>query len=437
MKKIRFIPAVILLSVLCGCGDTGEAQAEPELNENGKEEIQFAASFVGLDLKEIIVNYNKQSSRYEIVPVDFTSDLSFDDQRDRMQIEITSGKGPDILCNSVFQNFDMRPLAEAGVLLDVTDFLAEQEEICEKVVEINRVNGRLYGVPYLFSLGGIVTSQKWAPDREAWTMEYCVQMMEESGCSVFIAAPGGWSREMAGLHVLNTLGVGKDGIQLFVDEEKKISSFGQQEFIDLLEFSKRYADPVTKESEKYRVASGECFCSYGGILSFESFWYLNELCEGEPAYVGIPGPEGGVYSLSAESAYINAASNHKEGALDFLKYLLSEEVQRKLTAENSGFTVNRNLLETMWKEAKKEIWDEKTGYEMNGIFYKPRVMTDEEEAIFWEMLEYAVYSYTAGNNDIWDIVWDEASPFFYGEKSAEEVAQVIDSRIQLYLDERK
>ena len=53
------------------------------------------------------------------------------------------------------------------------------------------------------------------------------------------------------------------------------------------------------------------------------------------------------------------------------------------------------------------------------------------------MLENAVYSYSAGDNDIWDIVWDEASPFFYGEKSAEETAQVIDNRVQIYLNERK
>lgn len=438
MRKKRFIPAVALFCILCGCGGEGkEAPAEPALNENGKEEIQFADSSFSAVFKEIIVDYNKQSNRYEIIPVEFNGDLSFDDQRDRMQVEITGGKGPDILSNYVFQNFDMRPLAEAGALTDVTDFLAGQEGLCEKVVEINRVNGRLYGVPYLFSLDGMVTSEKWAADREDWTMEYCTQKMKESGCSVFIAAPGGWNRETAGLQVLHSLGVGQDGIQLFVDREKGISSFEQQEFIDLLEFSKRYADPVTRESERYRVAEGECFCSYGEIFSFKSFWYLTELCEGEPAYVGFPGPEGGVYSLSAKSAYINEASNHKEGALDFLKYLLSEEVQRKLTTENEGFAVKQNLLEDMWKEAKKEILDENTGYEMNGIFYIPRVMTDEEETIFWQMLENAVYSYSAGENDIWDIVWNEASPFFYGEKSAEETAQVIDNRVQIYLNERK
>ena len=41
------------------------------------------------------------------------------------------------------------------------------------------------------------------------------------------------------------------------------------------------------------------------------------------------------------------------------------------------------------------------------------------------------------NNDIWDIVWEEALPFFYGEKTAGEVANVIDSKVQLYLDEGK
>lgn len=55
--------------------------------------------------------------------------------------------------------------------------------------------------------------------------------------------------------------------------------------------------------------------------------------------------------------------------------------------------------------------------------------------IFWAMLEHPIYY--QWQNDIWDIVEEEAIPFFYEEKPAQDVANAIDSRVQLYLDERK
>ncbi len=312
--KTGLIPVILALCIVCGCGK----KQEPEFNENGKEEITLGVSFMSLSLGEIIVDYNKQSSRYEIVPVEFSSDLSFEDQRNRMQVELTDGKGPDIFNDTVLQGLDAKPFAEAGILMDVTDFLVEQGNICEKAAECNRVNGRLYGVPYSFSLNTMVTSRKLAPDRERWTKDYCMQITKECGATMFIGAPYGWSRESAGLYVLNVLGVGQDGIQLFVDEEKGISSFEQEEFIELLEFSKEYSDPALDESID-GLATGEAVVSTGGISNFDSFWMWDEMCGGEPAYIGFPSPEGGKHKLMVDSFYINAASSHKEGALDFLK----------------------------------------------------------------------------------------------------------------------
>ena len=118
----------------------------------------------------------------------------------------------------------------------------------------------------------------------------------------------------------------------------------------------------------------------------------------------------------------------------FLQYLLSEEQQRRIVEESVGFTVNQDLLKALWAEAKETILQEQV-METGGLRIEPRLMTEEEENIFWEMLERPVYY--NWSNDIYDIVWDEVLPYYYGKKSAEEVAKTLDSRIQLYLDERK
>ncbi len=439
----QFIFILLAFCMLCGCGsqaeDTGEATVtsstfQPVLNENGREEIYLSAISLNVTMQEIIVDYNRQSDRYEVVPLVFDRETSVDDQRNRIQLEVTSGGGPDILSATALQNIDMRPYAEAGVLLDVTDFLAGQGEFVKNVAEANRVEARMYGIPYSFSLNTMVTSPMMATDRENWTMEYCVQTAQNAGITTFIAAPYGWTSEESGANVLSALGVGKDGIQLFVDEEQGISSFDKPEFIALLEFAKKYSDPEPEASNKGKYASGEIFCTIMGFGNFESFWYCDKLFEGEYVCMGYPSPQGGQHEIMVDSFYINAASSHVEGALNFMEYLLEDEQQRRLVAGSGGFPVKQELLERIWKEAKDEVICD-MAYEKGDVHYAARLMTDEEEQCFWEMLEHPMYY--RWQNKIDDIIWDEALPFFCGDKSAEEAAKIIDSKVQLYLDEKK
>lgn len=433
MKKVRSL-VILALCFLCACSNKQEKVAESVLNENGKEEIQLCMTVANITLQEMIVEYNKQSERYEIVLTEFDDSMSVEDHRNRVQLELSSGNGPDILAYTVLQGDDIIPYVEEEMFLDVTDFLMRQGNICKSVADYNRVGDRLYGVPISFDLNMMVTSQSVATDREKWTSEYSMQAMKENGADVFCGAPYGWTKEEAGIYVLNLLGVGMDGIQLFVDEEKGVSSFEQQEFIELLEFSKKHADPNPMNSGSGQIASGEQIYTTGSIGSFRDFWYFSELFGGEPSYIGYPSPEGGQYKLIIDNFYINASSSHKEGAMDFLQYLLSEEQQRKIVEQSVGFSVNQDLLKALWAEAKQDILDGRV-VEKGGLKVKPRLMTEEEENIFWEMLENPVYY--EWSNDIYDIVWEEVLPYYYGKKSAEEVAKTLDNRVQLYLDERK
>lgn len=441
--KTKLITIILIMAcILCGCGNseegpngTTETEREPELNENGKEEILLCNTGLSVTLQEMIVEYNTHSSRYEIVPVGPERGTSVDDYRTRLQLELSNGKGPDILSYYTLQNLEMKPFAEKGLLMDVTDFLEEQGNLVEGAVEFNRVNGRLYGVPLSFSIATFITSKRLAGSNEVWTKDTCMQVMQDSGASVFCESPYGWPKEESGLFVLNMLGVGRDGIQLFVNEEEGISSFEQQEFIEMLEFCKTYSDSMTEATKQERIASGEVAYVIGGVSGFKSFWYFDSLFGGNPVYIGYPSPQGGRFELRVASYYINSSSSHKEGALDFLSFLMSEEQQRKMCVEDHVFPVNKDLLETMWAEASEEIIDQNTLYIERGVEYSPRLMTDEEQQIFWNMLKNPVYY--QWRNVIWDIVEEEAKPFFYGEKTAREVATIIDGKVQLYLDENR
>ena len=67
--------------------------------------------------------------------------------------------------------------------------------------------------------------------------------------------------------------------------------------------------------------------------------------------------------------------------------------------------------------------------------YEPRLMTKEEEQIFWHMLDCSVPS--SYMNVINNIICEEAALYFTDKKDADQVANSIQSRVQNYLNEEK
>ena len=61
--------------------------------------------------------------------------------------------------------------------------------------------------------------------------------------------------------------------------------------------------------------------------------------------------------------------------------------------------------------------------------------TEQKEQVMY-MLEHATITNYA-LNEIWEIIQEETEPFFQGDKSAKEVADILHNRVQLYLNERK
>ena len=67
--------------------------------------------------------------------------------------------------------------------------------------------------------------------------------------------------------------------------------------------------------------------------------------------------------------------------------------------------------------------------------YEERLLTEEEEALFWEILEHSkLYAYSTM---LEDIVQEEVIQYFEGKITAQDAAKLIQNRVQLYLDEGK
>ena len=431
--KTKLISVILLLIVLSACGrnsaGTNGKQNMPVLNENGKEEITIGLTFISDALQETIVNYNKQSDRYEIIVYDSLGEISPFEARKRIQLDLANGKGPDVLSCYVLNDFDMTPYAEDGYLMDITDFAVEYKDLLGCVKDFNSIDGVVYGIPTAFELETVLVPSKLDISSISNTKERCMELTQTTK-STF----GG-----DGYNFLEFFGVGINGIQLFVDEEKEISQFDSKEFIDLLEFAKRYECSDNGMTLQERLLSSAQIFLTCPIDDFSDFWFHEVLFDEIPTYIGFPSTEGGVNNICIESFYINSATEHEEGAKDFLKFLLSDEQQRSAFDEGAGFPVRKAVLEKLWDEAKTSPYTGSSNYikvEAFGVEFEPRVMRDDDEELFFSMLEgNLIYDFRI--SVISDIVYEETAPFFEGKKTAEEVAKIIDNRVQLYLDEKK
>ena len=117
---------------------------------------------------------------------------------------------------------------------------------------------------------------------------------------------------------------------------------------------------------------------------------------------------------------------------------MSEEVQR--TQQNPMVATNREVCiaaletEVRWLEEGNVMEDS------HGRKWTREDITDEKVAEYINMRDRAEpgdAEEARRMKPVWQIIQEESEAYFTGDKSIEEVADIIDNRVQLYLDENR
>ena len=127
---------------------------------------------------------------------------------------------------------------------------------------------------------------------------------------------------------------------------------------------------------------------------------------------------------------INNQSKNKKTAWAFLKFLLTKDMQLSSNLVNMGLPLNN------------EARIEKAELTFSGALYgRSQVMNDqlkqamENYIAAVEKLSDNINCFTVQDTIISDIITDEARYFFYGNRTADEAARVIQNKADLYLSE--
>ena len=145
---------------------------------------------------------------------------------------------------------------------------------------------------------------------------------------------------------------------------------------------------------------------------------------------------------------LSSKSKHKEGAWEFMQRLLSEEYQDSMLSEHGnsfGFPVKKSALEKQFEldmtpdyfedEDGNKTENAKTSWGWDDFQMDIMAATQEEVDAVRSLIESAEKVSGSVDEQLVNIITEESEPFFKGQKSAADVAGIIQNRIQIYVNE--
>lgn len=417
-----------------------------------KEVLVLGGVYVSSDVKSKVIEFNKANDQYRITVKDYSTYNTNEDWmagQTRLNSDITSGQMPDIMLlndMSSYGNYVSKGLlADIGKLLEADKELGGLEYM-QNVWDAFSVNGNLYAVVPSFYVRTMIAKKSLVGEPESWTMadvEEVLATMPE-GALAF----GDLMRDTYIYYMLSYAG------QDFIDLETGKCNFNSQSFIDMLEYAKTLPTEYPEDYwENYdysfsqnqyrenRALMYDLYISNIKDCKYQIKGYIGE----EISFVGFPTSDsnGSTLGCGNYTFMISARSKQQDGAWQFVRQFLTEEYQTsdrmyEMPVLKSAFLekAKQATERSYWtdEDGNKEYYDD-TWY-MNGeeIILEP--FTQQEVDAICEFI-YTVNRTVYYNDDIRNIITEEAEAFFSGQKSVQEVVDIIQSRAQVFVNENR
>ena len=414
-----------------------------------KEVLTLGCMWLDNTVREDVINFNKTNDKYRITLKDYSiyqTEDNYGAGQEKFNSDVASGNGPDIILTN-----DMKTVNNCmskGLFADLTKYLENDPEIdvndlFPNILKAGSYNGKLYEIIPSFYVSTLVGKKSLFNGKTSWTMEEFDQFRKSlpEGMSLFT---GDMTRES----VLNqfTAMCADD----FMDVTKAECYFDTPEFISLLEFVKEL--PVNNEDywNNYDYSKEEA--SYRENKTALYFYTLSDVRDynrilkgtfGEPVtFIGYPVKEGNGSCIQFNSAFaISSKCPDPEAAWQFVRKYLQKDVIKN---NYWGIPASMSLFDEMGEEATKKPYymdgNQKIEYSdtalINGEWVDIDQISSEEVA---ELKDFIISVEKTGtyHDDIVSIIAEEAAPFFEGQKSAEDVVKIIQSRASVYLKEKQ
>ena len=455
-----------------------------------KTVLTFACMYLDWNMRDAIVKFNRASNTHRIVVRDYSEYNTDDDYNagiQKLNTEMLSGKLPDMIDINTY-SMHVEQYAAKGFLTDLYELIdadadLSREDFVQPVLKaLESADGKLYQLPSTFAVSTAIALDKVAGDYDTWNLAAVKDAMTklQDGASVFDVY-------RTKTDILQTC-ISRN-IDAFVDWENGSAHFDSDEFKALLEFANQFpetydwenATDEENDSAQNRMNAGKQLMTDMYVSSFEDMLYQLTGYNGGVKFVGYPSEDGTsnhTFQIDGSIA-ISSTCADKTAAWNFMKQFLTEDYQ--LGSNVWNFPINQKAFDQKLKDAMTEEYqtdengnvmkDENgnpiripkmtyyttdtgggvafgtttetaastvviggTGVNEDGSI-SIYAMTQEQVDQILDLINTttAVYGY---DESILNIISDEAAAYFAGEKSLDDTANMIQSRVNLYVAEQ-
>ena len=443
-----------------------------------KTVLTLACMYMDWNLRSRIVEYNKTNDQYRIQVVDYSEYATDDDYNagiTKLTTEIISGSVPDLFLTS---SLPIDKYAAKGVVADLYTFMdggsgLSRDYFVPQVLKAIEKDGKLYELPTKFSVETAYALSSIVDQYDTWNVAAVQDAMTQlqEGATVFST---GWTKSSVLNNCLTR------NLAAFVDWTTGKCTFDSEAFQQLLAFCNSFPDDSSSddgiaysseaatvdtmddpvwESDATRILSGKQLMATTSFYSFEDYIYNIYPVKDKVTFVGYPsesGEPGNSFYIQCPMA-ISSVTKYPDAAWDFVSTMIrqtNEDAESMYAFPISQEAFDKKMTSVMTEQyqldenGEQVDWDEDGepdkmsigSYEVveNGesTWQQVYALTQEDIDQILSVINSAtgIVDY---DDEILSIVSDEVSAYFAGDKDVQTTANMIQSRVNLYVQEQR
>lgn len=405
-----------------------------DISEEHEEnhDIVMATLFVDISTQRWINEFNASQEEYYIK---LKSYAGYENPEERLKLDITSGKAPDIIEIFEYQNptYILDELGRKGWLEDLYPYLDKdgelsREDIMQIPLKLSETDGKLERIVPVFSIHCVAADKKILGNMKklTWNWEEYASLCRtqpkkniyanfygSSGNSVWITSF--WS-----------------SWQQYFDFSTGEVHFNDGEFEKQLTLAKEISG--TEEHIDEGKAPFLCDIQINNDFLMEA---IDKFGKDGFLLMGFPTDSGTGVAVEYPKQYaVLSTSKHKEGAWQFLRSLWMEENQQHfgygIPITKKGFDFNKECI--IFTKDIREGYVNENGYYVYPCVPKQYLLTKRHLNMIDEIIELADTEWMSFAHPVNQILYEEVPQ---NERTIRETADIIQSRVSLYINEQR
>lgn len=414
-----------------------------------KKVITLGSPFAATEetLNAVVASFNQTNPDYKVVINNYGGESfeDYDSAREAYMQNIVQGNLPDIIDISTL---DLNLYKGKGMFEDLYAYIEKdssfsQKNLNQNILSLFEDDGKLCVLPASFGICALSSAADLL-SQPSLTLDATLDIIQSNPGKLLVDF---YDRN----HMLNMLVAYNQSY--LIDTKKKTCNFTDGNFAKILEIAKSfptseelersYAEPDYKLEEQ-KVYEGDLVFYQNYVVGTDTYETASVLFANGMNTTGYPTVDGTSIGVMATSNLFAISSNaeHKEACWQFLKMLFEAT---ETDDYHMGLPVDNDKLDAYLEESSTpQYWTDENGVQqeikhvinVGNMTIECATLTKEQAAQIKDMTNHtSVLIPNSYTDDIYLIVQEEAGAYFQGQKTAEDVCDVIQSRVNIMMNE--